>query len=490
MKTRLSLLTLFLGGAFLSLWLRVFYLQVIKGRDNELLAEENRIALERISPPRGVIYDREGRILVRNREQGREYLYPRALAHILGYVAEASADELDLYQLGDVVGKMGIEKEYDLLLRGRSGGVVVEKDVQGETVRELTKQEPKQGEDLHLTLDLDLQKKALDLLRGRKGAIVAVIPETGEVLALASSPSFDPNLFTVSQSSLLNDLLGDPDQPMFNRAISGLYPPGSIFKIVTAIAGLETGKIDADTRIEDTGEIKISNYGREFIYSNWYYTQYGKKEGILDLVRAIKRSNDIFFYKTGEWVGIAKLVDWAKYFGLGQALGIDLPGEADGLVPTPEWKKEAKTEAWYLGDTYITSIGQGNLLLTPLQVNQMALVIASGGRFCAPHLVKGEDCHPLEIKSENLALVKEGMVQACAEGGTGAPFFDFEPSVGCKTGTAEYGDPENKTHAWFTVFAPVDNPEILVTVLLEGAGEGSQAAAPIAKEILEYWFRR
>lgn len=515
MKLRFFPFFLLLVLAFLGLWLKLFWLQIVKGEENKELTEGNRIKIVKVPAPRGVIYDRQGQILVRNRPEGREYIYGEAFAHVLGYLGEASKEDFRIIrprprvnystfpqqEVKVLVGKMGIEKEYDQVLRGEDGGILVETDAAGEVVREIKKQEPKEGKSLTLTLDLGLQKKAFESLKGRKGAVVVSDPRTGEILALVSSPSFDPNIFSLDTSgaSEVLEVLSDSGQPLFNRAIAGLYPPGSTFKIVTAIAGLEEGKIDKSTLVEDTGEIKI---GR-FVFGNWYFYQYGKTEGMVDIIKAIKRSNDIYFYKVGEWLGITKLAEWAKFFGLGQPLGIDIPGEAGGLIPTPEWKKENKTERWYLGDTYITAIGQGDLQLTPLQVNQMAAVIASEGKLCRPHLLKeiiqtntrplsslDNFCQDLKISDENLKLVKEGMKQACEPGGTGWPFFEFTPRVGCKTGTAEYGDPQDRTHAWFTVFAPWDKPEIVLTVLLEGAGEGSYQAAPVAKELLKYWFEK
>jgi len=488
---------IFLFISFLILWLRLFQLQTIQGAENRQLSQENRIKIVKIPADRGVIYDRQGEILVRNTPEGREYIYSEALAHVLGYLGEISEEELDgsVYQPGDSVGKIGLEKYYDQALRGKDGGVIVETDAQGGMVRELKKIEAQTGESLDLTLDLGLQEKVYQLLKEKNmiGAIIVSQASTGQILALVSYPSFDPNIFTKSQEDKINKVLNDSNQPMFNRAVAGLYPPGSVFKIVTAVAGLEEGKIDKSTLVEDEGVIEIERYGRKYSYSNWYYTQYGAKEGKLDIVKAIKRSNDIYFYKVGEWLGIGQLADWAKYLGLGSVLGIDLPGEAEGLIPTPEWKKLNKTESWYLGDTYITAIGQGNLLLTPLQVHQLASIIASGGQFCQPHFLladNGNFCRDLGIKKENLDLIREGMKQACEENGTAPVFAGFEPQAACKTGTAEFGDPQDRTHAWFTVFAPVEEPEVVVTVLLEKAGEGSQVAAPIAKEILKYWFEK
>ena len=270
---------------------------------------------------------------------------------------------------------------------------------------------------------------------------------------------------------------------MFNRAIAGAYPPGSTFKIVTTAAGIEDGKIDKNTLFEDTGQIVVGDY----TYRNWYFTQYGKTEGKIDVIGAIKRSTDTFFYKVGEWVGPEKLTIWAQKFGLGKKTGLDISGEALGLVPDPGGRR------WFLGNTYHLAIGQGDLLATPLQINMMTSVIANGGRLCRPaisdQLSATSNCQDLELKAETLRLVREGMKEACSPGGTAFPFFDFTPAVACKTGTAEFGDPQNRTHAWLTAFAPADDPEIVVTVLVEAGGEGSSVAAPIARKVLEEWFK-
>ncbi|PIS09565.1 hypothetical protein COT75_00955 [Candidatus Beckwithbacteria bacterium CG10_big_fil_rev_8_21_14_0_10_34_10] len=494
---------IFLSFIFFFLLSRLFYLQIVKGEENLSSSRENRIKLVKTPALRGVIYDTEGKILVRNQENGRYYLYPQETSHLLGYVGEATEEEIKKYQLslGDLIGKMGIEKQYDDVLRGKNGGVLIETDALGNEIREVKKIEPQTGTDIYLNLNLDLQKKALDLLKDKKGAIIVTQPKTGAVLALVSSPSFNPNLFTLKaenednassfedkRNEEITKLFENSAQPMFNRAIAGLYPPGSTFKIVTAIAGLEEKKISKETKVEDTGEIKVG----EYTYGNWYFRQYGQKEGELDLVKAIQRSNDIYFYKVGEWLGIGKLNSWSKYFGLGQKSEIDLPFEASGLVPSPRWKKEVKTEGWYLGDTYITAIGQGNLQLTPLQVNQLSSVIAANGQLCQPTILKSKpsSCLDLKIKLENLDLVKKGMIEVCQKGGTAFPFFDFPFKTACKTGTAEIGLKEDeKTHAWFTVFAPADNPEVVMTVLIEEGGEGSADAAPLAKALLEYWFK-
>ena len=363
-----------------------------------------------------------------------------------------------------------------------------------------------------------MSEVAASALDGQKGAIIASVPQTGEILTLYSSPSFDPNSFIKGEG--VDRLLLDPNLPLYNRAISGTYPPGSTFKIVSSIAGLESGILDKSTQFEDTGILRVG----DFSFGNWYFLQYGRVEGLINVVRALARSNDIFFYKVAEGLGVDKLADWGVRFGMGKPLGIDIEGEVGGVMPDREWRKRVKNADWYLGDTYHVGIGQGDILTTPLQVNQWTNIIASNGKSCKPHLLKirnskseiRNECVDLKLKKENIELVKEGMKQACDTGGTGWPLFEFKVKslklkvdernffdggtasgsaeklvkipVACKTGTAEYGNPENHTHAWFTVFAPIENPQIAITVLVEGGGEGSSVAAPIAKKMLEEWF--
>ena len=522
--------------SFLTLLGRAFELQIIFGQKNRELAEGNRIKKIIKPAPRGIIFDRQQKPLVRNIpvyqkcqkdqcqaisrdealeieargeegavglkvEVGREYLYGPVLAHLLGYLGEANEKEVKQgkYKLGDLVGRTGIEEKYEEQLRGIDGGEIFEVDTRGEKVREMGKIEPIPGQDFQLSIDAELSRVAFEALEGRPGAVVATEAKTGRVLILVSSPSFNPE-------KLSSEVLSDSSRPMFNRAIAGLYPPGSTFKIVTAVAGLEEGKIDETTTYEDKGLIRIG----EYVYQNWYFSQYGKSEGVIDLVKAIKRSTDTFFYKIGEWVGAKKLAEWAKAFGLGRKTGIDLLGEVAGVVPDLESRR------WFLGNTYHFAIGQADLLTTPLQVNMITSVIANNGWLCRPRLVdpafrknqkttasstsdggpkgllRGEsECRQnLQLKQKTLALIKEGMREACSPGGTAFPFFNFSPKVACKTGTAEFGDPAGRTHAWLTAYAPAGDPEIVVTALVEAGGSGAHIAAPIVKEIMEAWFNR
>jgi len=446
---------------------------------------------------------------------GLKRVYPmkEIFAHSVGYLGQVSEEELtkekfDLkgYSLASLLGRGGIEAQYEEVLRGREGSELVEVDTRGESVRRMGRILPTPGKILTLALDKKLQELAAKQMSGKKGGVIGLNPQNGEILILYSSPTFDPNIFLEekSQDEAGEIIRDEENQPLFNRAISGLYPPGSIFKIVTAVAGLEERKITASSLIADPGVIEVNN----FKYANWYFTNYGRTEGNINLERAIARSTDTFFYKVGEMVGPEKLKAWAEVFGVDEIFGIDLPAESAGFVGSPEWKEEVKKEQWFLGNTYHLSIGQGDVALTPLGVNLMASVVASGGKLCKPRMLRigaentpySSECQLLPIEKEYLEIIKNGMIGACSAGGTGWPFFDFKITrkdtegktesdgrVACKTGTAETGD--GQTHAWFTVFAPVENPEIVLTVLVERGGEGSSVAAPIAKEILKEYFK-
>lgn len=474
---------------------RLAYLQVLEGGTQMLLATTNRVVKQKVLAPRGVVYDRKGKVLVRNvpiGEKGvtRQYVLGESAAHLVGYVSEVKEDELGCreglcYNLGDLIGRLGVEKVFEATLRGRDGGVLVEVDSRGEVVREIGKNEAEAGSDITLSLDADMQRAMFDVMKNRKGAGV-VVDMNGKVMAMVSTPSFEPNLFTSNpDEKKLKQLLSDTDeQYFFNRAIGGSYPPGSVYKLVTATAGLQEGVVGADEKIEDTGEIRINEYR----YGNWYFDKYGRTEGAIDIEKALARSNDIYFYQVGERLGVDRLVSWSKKLGLGEKSGVELTGEVEGLIPTPLWKERYKGEKWFLGNTYHMAIGQGDVLVTPLQVARMTLTAVSG-RLCKTSILRDSDasCSNLGVSTENLHEVREGMRQACASGGTAFPFFDYEPYVVCKTGTAQHGGEETMPHAWFTMAYPGENPEFVMTVMLDSAGEGSEEAAPVAKEILERW---
>ncbi|MBI2028948.1 hypothetical protein HYT02_00880 [Candidatus Gottesmanbacteria bacterium] len=534
-KSRAKFFILIPSIAIVILFFQLFRLTIVRGDYYKSLSLNNRLKEIVYPAPRGTIVDRGENVIVRNKpgylakvacgeedcfrkishdqaleiesqgkqipietEISREYVHPFAFSHVLGITGNVSEKELGKVHCGeplgyqDVLGRDGVEEVFDCRLQGKYGKELVEINASGNPIKTLSKVEALSGERLVLSLDNKIQIKAYDLIKDKKGAVVAHIPQTGEILALVSSPSYDISKFSDNLSQTeFEELLNDKDKPLFNRAIAGVYPPGSTYKPIIAAGALEEGSITKDTLFEDKGFIVAGSSK----FHNWYFTQYGKTEGEVDIVKALFRSNDIFFYKTGEYLGPEKLSFWSKKFNFGKKLGIELPGEAEGLVPDPTWKEKTLGEKWYLGDTYNVSIGQGNTLATPLQIAFANGVFANNGTLCRPTILKTDNCKKIRenlVSSETLNLVREGMTKSCLEGGTAFPFFNFAVEeriiqVGCKTGTAEFGS-EHKTHAWFTVFAPAVNPQIMVTVLLEEGGEGSAQAAPIAKDLLTDYF--
>jgi len=484
--------------------MRLFQLTIVRGDYYRRLSEQNRIRELIIEPERGKILDRMGFVLVENlspdtRENSlrikssRKYYDAVINAPIVGY--RQLANEADLkndlcptrLKLGDKIGKKGVEKVYDCLIRGKSGKKLIEIDAHGKYIRPLTIIQPQNGATIQLALDEELQKKAGELITGKKAAVVALKAKTGEVLVLASSLSYNPQAFEDGDVETITRYLTDKNKPLFNRATEASYPPGSLFKLVLAAGALEEKKIDETTVFEDTGTLNAGPLS----FGNWYFLQYGKTDGTVDIVKAIKRSNDIFFYKTGFLLTPEKIKLWAETLGLGKNIDFGLE-TTSGFVPSPFWKEETLHDRWYLGDTYNLSIGQGYVLTTPLQMAILTSVFANNGTMCQPKLLKNEkpDCQKISISQKTLDLVTEGMKQACASGGTGWTFFDFKPTVACKTGTAESHSVSSLPHAWFTVFAPFDDPQIILTVFLEEAGQGSDVAGPIARDILKTYFER
>lgn len=500
---------------FIALFLRLFQLTIVKGAYYRSLSEENRIREIVIEPKRGEILDRKGFVLVQSSPgdidqedrivSRRRYLYPEAFAHLIGF--RQIADEKDInsdpclnkLKLGDKVGKKGVEKTLECQLRGTSGKKLIEVDASGKRLKTLSVIPPIDGASIRLAVDGDLQKKAYELISHKRGAVVASRPKTGELLVLTSSPSFNPQYFEEGVGSEISKYFDNKDKPLFNRTTEGIYPPGSTFKLVVAAGALEEKAVTEKTIVEDTGSIKAG----PLQFGNWYYLEYGKTEGSVDMVKAIKRSNDIYFYKVGEKLGAPDIKVWADKFGFGRKTNIHID-ENEGLIPSSFWKEDVLHEKWYLGDTYNLSIGQGYMLTTPIQVNRMTSVFANDGHLCDPQLVKTNDtskCHKLPISEATLSTIKEGMQEACTTGGTGWPFFDFKVksnklkteekiTVACKTGTAEANVDAEHPHAWLTVYAPAENPEIVVTVLIEESGQGSDIAGPIAKEVLRSYFER
>ncbi|MBI2909766.1 MAG: penicillin-binding protein 2 [Chloroflexi bacterium] len=442
-------------------------------------------------------------------------------SQIIGYTGRISAEEYSTlkssgYELNDRLGKTGVESSYEDQLRGKPGKEQVEVNAAGKRIRTLERSEPRTGNNIVLSIDLDLQEKITEFLLAGKGrsqhaVAIAMNPQTGEILSMVSLPTYDNNVFTSSISrEMLAELLQDPRRPLFNHAISAQYPPGSIFKIVTASGALQDRVANPRTQIVSTGEITVPNkYDPSIVYTfrDWAAL------GMLDFYQAIARSSDIYFYylaggyKEFRGLGVERLSHYARAFGLGQPTGIDLPGEANGLVPDERWKQERLREPWVTGDTYNYGIGQGYVLTTPLQMVNVAAAVASNGTLMRPRVVREisdadgnviapfspEPVGKLPVSSANLDIIREGMRQAAEWGtATGAKIPGIR--IAGKTGTAEYGMPDPITgkyaaHGWFLTFAPYENPEIALVVFLE-EGNGAADAAPLAGKILRYYFER
>ncbi len=555
---------------------RAFTLQVINGASFRSQSEGNHVFVQVDHAPRGVIYDRNGTVLVRNKpgfriairpidlpdnwekvmveiapklskkpedliklvketktesvtlannltneavidlraqaatypwlsieiDPKREYIYGSALAAILGYTSEANVDDLQTtqttpYSAGDQVGKAGVEASFEKQLRGANGYGLVKVDSQGKSQGSLFQTDPAAGSDVTLSIDLDLQKMVYETLsgiltnKGGEGAAAVVSDvKTGEILALASVPTYDDNFFAKPiENSDYQKLINDPGHLLLNRAISATYPPGSTFKLVVSAAGLETGTISKTTKITDTGYIQLG----DVIFNNWLWLSNHRTEGDISVVRAIARSNDTFFYRLGQMLGPEKLAQYARSFGLGKKTGIDLPGELPGQVPDSAWKEKVFNQVWFPGESLNYGIGQGYLLVSPIQLNAITTVVANGGTVLKPQLIHNASVQKTNsnfLSADTLETLREGMYEnTVGDGNVSYLFKNFPIKSGGKTGTAESGG-EAKPHAWYTGYAPYDNPQIAVTVMVERVGHGSEVSAPAVKKIFEWWFAR
>ncbi|RJQ45974.1 MAG: penicillin-binding protein 2 [Nitrospiraceae bacterium] len=430
----------------------------------------------------------------------RGYLYGQTAAHVLGYLGIPTQKQLESPEYSGIpkqafIGQFGIEKRYDRILRGIAGKKVVEVDALGNMIRSVRIQKPVRGKDLTLTIDVNVQMEAEKALQDKTGAVVAIKADTGEVLALASAPSFDPNLFVGGISyDHWKMLIEDSRKPLMNRAIQNQYPPGSTFKTVTALSALEKGIIDEDTTFFCGGSLF---FGRTF--RCWKDGGHGR----VSLHRAIVESCDVYFYEVGKRIGIDTLAQYASAFGLGTPTDIELDGEASGIVPSTAWKLRTKKEKWYQGETLNTVIGQGYLTVTPIQMARLMAAAVNGGKLFKPHLVHGEHEGAeykiaADIRPEYTEFVKKALLGVVYEGGGTARAARSDiVSIGGKTGTAqviggavkEKDLPDHyKDHAWFTAFAPEYKPEIAVSVFVEHGGHGGSAAAPIARKVIEAHF--
>ena len=566
---RLGWLLLSILFFFLIIFARLIDIQLFRGQYFADLANDNRYFTIQLPAERGVFFDRYGQPLVWNKRLylkaddptvlhpqttaisrtdalqllatdsaqvryglERYYRFPQSMAHVLGYVGPVTRENLienSSLKVSDTIGKLGLEKSFNTQVRGQDGAEVYEINALGKRQRLISKKAGQAGQNMTTALDPLLSEVALAALAEQTGAVVIMDANNGQLLSLVSSPSFDANVMSTRLTDVVLEkqrqqqiqvLLNDPLQIFFNRAISGAYPPGSVFKLVTALGGLEGAAIDAQTTVLDEGVLKVGEYE----YSNWYFTQFGRTEGEIGLQKALARSNDIFFYKVAEWLGPNKLAEFARLLGLGKTTGVELGGEASGLVPDPAWKERVIGEPWYLGNTFHMGIGQGDISVTPLQIAQLTQAIVNHGTLCQPTLLKQDrgDCGELGITDEDLELVLAGMLDACSTGGTAYPLFPHNEThraegltaqqqfkngaIACKTGTSEFGGLDErgyrKTHAWLTMamgtteLERVDFPEkIVMTVLIESDEdnpykEGSSDAGSVVKEIVDWLYGR
>ncbi len=587
---RYKYLVVFVGLAFLLIFIRLWSLQVIKGNELRHLSENNRIRLIENPADRGMLFDRKGRVLAHNRPSFEVYLVPEdakanpevlikvgemlnltpeeieekikaqkrrapfrpvkiksdihwnelallesnrvflpglivdvrprraydygdLASHLIGYLGEVDENELREsreapYRMGALIGKYGVEYQWENDLRGMDGGRQIEVDALGREIRPLGMVDPFPGNNLFLTIDADLQKTAEEAYKDKNGALIAMDPKTGRILAMVSKPSFEPFARNISPEEW-KALVENPYYPFTNKGIQGQYPAGSVFKIITAIAGLESGAITPSTPFSCTGAFPYGN--RDF--RCWKEGGHG----MISLHRAIAESCDIYFYQVGLKVGVDLIAHYAKEFGLGKATGILLPHEKSGIVPTSSWKKKRFGTPWYSGETLSFSVGQGYLLTTPLQLLMLISGVANGGKFYLPQVVeKIEDiygntigeCPPMESGSANVSQKTLQIIQEALKGvvndphGTGSACSFKEVKVAGKTGTAQVITmPEDfkrgefhriplrfRDHAWFVAYAPFEDPKISVVVLVEHGGFGATVAAPIARKVIEKYL--
>lgn len=450
-------------------------------------------------------------VVITNKTRREYNLFSLSLSHILGYTGKINDKELakfgSEYLPIDYIGKSGLENFWENEMKGANGKKQIEVDALGKEKKIINKEAGQDGRNLVLSIDIDLQKKleeavmaALEKIHLNKACAIALDPNNGEILAMVSFPSYNNNDFahglTVEQ---YKNIANHPDHPLFNRCISGEYPSGSTIKPVIAAAALEENVINEDTNFLSTGGLKIG----QWFFPDWKAGGHGR----VDVKRALAESVNTFFYYIGggyqdfKGLGLERMVKYEKLFGLDAQTGIDLPNEAGGFLPTADWKQKTKGEPWYIGDTYHLSIGQGDTLVTPLQIADYTAIFANGGSLYRPHLIKqvlnnrdeliGEvDNRPIKsniISSKNINIVRQGMRQAVTAG-SARSLQSVPVEVAGKTGTAQWST-NKPTHAWFTGFAPYDKPQIVITILIEQGGEGSSTAVPIANEVLSWWFK-
>jgi penicillin-binding protein 2 len=442
----------------------------------------------------------------------RHYLYDSLAAHLLGYVGEVTVKDLNRlpdYRMGDDIGKFGLERSWESTLRGDSGGQEIEVDSVGRRLRLLREIPERPGNSVVMTIDLDLQRVAEDAIGARAGSLVAIDPNTGYILAMASHPSYNPNIFAGGiQSSAWHELITDPSHPLENRSIQGIYPPGSTFKVVDSIAGLMDRTLTTSTSYYCAGGLYFGN--RE--YRCW------RKQGHGNIVfhRAIVESCDVFFYDVGQHLGVDRIAAWAHALGFGKKTGIDLDNEKAGTIPSTEWKQRRFHERWYPAETLSVAIGQGYVAVTPIQLAELAAEVANGGTLYKPQFVRQINAldgsvvksfppiveNQTRIAPQVLAELRSAMADVvAAPNGTGKSARIDGITIAGKTGTAQVVkeaqgartketalSDKNRDHGWFMAFAPVDHPKIAIACIIEHSGHGGSTAAPVVKAVMEKYF--
>jgi penicillin-binding protein 2 len=417
----------------------------------------------------------------------RRYPYGSLAVHVIGYLGEIDRWRLTQlsdygYKNKDIVGFGGAEEMYDYYLRQEDGGLSIEVDRKGRQVRVMGFKPPKSGRDIQVTLDLKIQRIVEDKLGDKKGCVVMMDPYSGEIIALANSPSFDPSAFIKRSNRDILDFFNNPNAPLYNRAVSGAYPAGSVFKVIIAAAGLETGKINLKTTFTCPGSFNIGK--QQFLC--W------EPHGDQNLIAAITHSCNVFFYRTGILLGPQNIHDYAAKFGLGKPTNIDLPAESSGFVPDPLWKKIYRLKGWFSGDTANLSIGQGDLLVTPLQIARVMAVFANNGQLVNPHILKSvqdqEDVYydrkilSLGIKASTLENIRKGLRSVASGDGTANMLATLPIEIAGKTGTAQVSG--KQAHGWFAGFFPYKKPRYVICVFLEHGGSGYMASL-LTKNIIE-----
>lgn len=417
----------------------------------------------------------------------RTYPGGELTAHVIGYVGEITQDELEdqrdlYYQAGDIVGKTGIEAQYEETLRGTVGDQVVEVDSRGRRLREVNFNDPRKGGDIRLTIDLAAQREAYRLMAGRRGAIVGIDVTDGSLVVFCSSPTYDPNPFAwgISREEW-SALISDKDKPMMNRVTSGQYPPGSTYKVVTGSAVLMEGVANERTTTFCPGWFKIG--------PQTFRCHRRGGHGTENIIGGLRDSCDVYFYEMSTRLGIDRLVKWASAYGIGERTGVDLPGESAGNAAGREWKRARYREGWFQGDTVNWSIGQGYVLTTPLQMARTFAAVANGGRAVVPKLWADKEpaSRDVGVSPQVMSLIQRGVEEVVTRG-TGRRVSKYGVPIAGKTGTAQ--NPHGNDHAWFIGYTPVDRPKYAVVVLVEEGGGGSTTAGPIAGEMLAYLMNR